>query len=190
MYCDWILVAFLSVNLCWGLTPVEFGSFDNCWGLVCNDPSGLIGVAFDGFPIYGPNDETGRRVSKTDLDECNGRFDRYRKYRYHVTTEFPYTIGCFKGIPIPGYGGACACNQLATPCPNQQPPGPSHPPTRRKRSVASGSSYGNMTALECCSSAATCDHLYHSKSSAEQPLNHVHYFTTLFVSLTTIFMFV
>ncbi|XP_078494758.1 uncharacterized protein LOC144749685 isoform X1 [Ciona intestinalis] len=158
----------------------QLANLDECWGLVddlgryhytltpaclfkltCNNPSQLIGVAFDGFPIYGPNDETGRRITKADLDACNGRYNRYRKYRYHITTEFPYTIGCFKGVPVPGYAGTCLCSNLTEPCPNQQPPNPSTPPSRRRRSVDTG-----ITSLTCCASANNCDHLYNDRSSA------------------------
>jgi len=35
-------------------------------------PSHLIGVAADGFPIYGGRDINGRVISATQLDECNG----------------------------------------------------------------------------------------------------------------------
>ena len=35
-------------------------------------PSHMIGVAFDGFPIYGDRDIDGAPVDPADLDECNG----------------------------------------------------------------------------------------------------------------------
>ena len=60
-------------------------------------PSPLIGYAFDGFPIYGPNGDDGK--PPTDLDECNGRTDPVRGYHYHVTKNFPYIIGGFHGVP-------------------------------------------------------------------------------------------
>jgi hypothetical protein len=49
----------------------------------------LLGVMLDGNPIYGPltEDEEHR------LDECNGIWED-GAYRYHVTSKFPYLIGC------------------------------------------------------------------------------------------------
>jgi hypothetical protein len=35
-------------------------------------PSHILGVAFDGFPIYGDRDSKGRRVKQGKLDSCNG----------------------------------------------------------------------------------------------------------------------
>jgi|GEM_PF-860227 len=55
------------------------------------------GYAFDGFPIYGPQDANG--LPPTDLDECNGHRDNIRGYHYHMTRDFPYIIGCYKGVP-------------------------------------------------------------------------------------------
>jgi len=64
------------------------------------DPKGehspLIGYAFDGFPIYGPNGENGE--APKDLDECNGHTDPVRGYHYHVTKTFPYILGAYHGV--------------------------------------------------------------------------------------------
>jgi hypothetical protein len=35
-------------------------------------PSHIIGVAFDGFPIYGDRDIHGRKIKESQLDKCNG----------------------------------------------------------------------------------------------------------------------
>jgi hypothetical protein len=35
-------------------------------------PSHIIGIAFDGFPIYGDHDVNGRKVKVKHLDRCNG----------------------------------------------------------------------------------------------------------------------
>jgi len=56
----------------------------------------LIGWAFDGFAIFGPNGENGQ--PPTDLDECNGHVDAVRGYHYHVTAKFPYVLGAYKGL--------------------------------------------------------------------------------------------
>ena len=59
--------------------------------------SALIGYAFDGYPIYGPQGEGGK--PPTDLDECNGHTDEVRGYHYHVTSKFPYILGAYHGVP-------------------------------------------------------------------------------------------
>ena len=56
----------------------------------------MIGYAFDGYAIYGPNGEDGK--PPTDLDECNGHTDPVRGYHYHVTNKFPYIIGGYHGV--------------------------------------------------------------------------------------------
>ena len=78
--------------------------------------SGLVGYAFDGFPIYGPRGDGGRLITNADLDACHGRVEtvtlngkRVRTYHYVATLEYPYTIGCFRGTPVrtaPPGGGA------------------------------------------------------------------------------------
>ncbi len=80
------------------------------------DPAGqhspLIGYAFDGYAIYGPNGEDGK--PPTDLDECNGHTDAQRGYHYHVTAGYPYILGGYHGVvetknlehgPPPGMNG-------------------------------------------------------------------------------------
>ncbi len=68
--------------------------------------SPLVGYALDGFGIHGPRGEGGEYVSNAQLDECHGHtgpVSRDRegtkiRYHYHVNHEFPYTLGCFKGL--------------------------------------------------------------------------------------------
>ncbi len=60
--------------------------------------SGLMGFLLDGFPVYGPNEETGKAVANTDLDVYHGHTHvtiDYPKgiYHYHFTTEAPYLNG-------------------------------------------------------------------------------------------------
>jgi len=80
-------------------------------------PSPIIGVALDGFPIYGPKDENGRTLTSADLDECHGRLVN-GQYRYHVTSDFPYFLGCFRGAPVDAQiaGQPCECTERADPC--------------------------------------------------------------------------
>lgn len=68
--------------------------------LTRSDPSTLVGVLLDGFPVYGPRDASGSLPA--DLDACNGHVgatadDPQGIYHYHTTTAFPYISGCFRG---------------------------------------------------------------------------------------------
>ena len=60
-------------------------------------PSEVVGVALDGYPIYGPNDENGNELMSADLDECHGRWIN-GNYQYHITQDFPYILGCYAGV--------------------------------------------------------------------------------------------
>ena len=65
--------------------------------------SPIIGLAFDGYPVYGPFESDGiRAVDLTNgsaLDACNGHEDSERGYHYHVTPDrFPYILGGYAGI--------------------------------------------------------------------------------------------
>jgi len=66
--------------------------------------SDLIGYALDGFGIYGRFGEGGKPLGNADLDACHGHSHALSWngrsaviYHYHVTREYPYTIGCFRG---------------------------------------------------------------------------------------------
>lgn len=68
--------------------------------------SKLMGYMIDGFGIYGPYDENGKLLKSADLDECHGHThpvlwdgQMVNLYHYHWTYDFPYNIGCYKGIP-------------------------------------------------------------------------------------------
>ena len=39
-------------------------------------------------------------MSNDDLDLCHRHDRRKLGYHYHATIEYPYTIGCYKGLPI------------------------------------------------------------------------------------------
>ncbi|MGJ8529354.1 YHYH protein [Maritalea sp.] len=69
--------------------------------------SGLVGYAMDGFGIYGMEGEGGVHLSNDDLDACHGHVETVvwdgietEIYHYHLTDEYPYTIGCFVGTPV------------------------------------------------------------------------------------------
>ena len=64
--------------------------------------SAVIGVAFDGFLIYGKLGSNGK--APLDLDACNGHAGPTPEfpsgvYHYHATSKFPYLLGCYSGTP-------------------------------------------------------------------------------------------
>jgi len=68
-------------------------------------PSHIIGIALDGFFIYGANDIHGKAISVTSLDECNGinsPTPEFPKGIYHYvlpgTQDETSSIRCFKGV--------------------------------------------------------------------------------------------
>nr|XP_039270308.1 uncharacterized protein LOC120345010 [Styela clava] len=147
---------------CCNAALVEKNKLDGCWGNmdennqyyyntpplctfknVCNE-SQLIGVALDGFPIYGPFDEQGVSVDSSSLDECNGREDARRGYRYHIVNKFPYTIGCFRGPPTTPT--ACGCGTLAPTCSDK-------PDTQ-------------IVKMSCCANEASCNYILNEDYSS------------------------
>lgn len=68
-------------------------------------PSHIIGVAFDGYPIYGERDMNGNKISLSKLDKCNGITSPTPEFpsgTYHyVLTSSPSaqsSIRCFHGV--------------------------------------------------------------------------------------------
>jgi hypothetical protein len=63
--------------------------------------SHIIGVAFDGFPIYGGQGEDGE--APEDLDDCLGHEGPTPEqpegiYHYHLSEEEPYSLPCLSGV--------------------------------------------------------------------------------------------
>jgi len=100
-------------------------------------PSHIIGVAFDGFPIYGKRDINGKVISVSKLDKCNGITSATPEFPngiYHYvlpgTSNSTSSIRCFHGK---------VDSSLITQMPNMGggPPGGGPPPaTARAASVA------------------------------------------------------
>ena len=68
------------------------------------EPSHIIGLALDGFPIYGAYDIAGAEVTSDKLDECNGIYSATPEFPagiYHYvlpnTTDETSSIRCFHG---------------------------------------------------------------------------------------------
>ncbi len=83
----------------------------NCWTSVAdgtgNGPSHIIGIALDGFPIYGGRDVNGAVVSATSLDACNGITS--------ATPEFP--SGAYHYVlPVDANGNALTTKQSSIGC--------------------------------------------------------------------------
>lgn len=84
-------------------------------------PSHIIGIALDGYPIYGNRDAEGDEVKTADLDECNGITSATPEFpngTYHYvllnTADSTSSIRCFAGVvdqslassqAMPGMGG-------------------------------------------------------------------------------------
>lgn len=68
--------------------------------------SPLLGYALDGFGIYGPRGADGKVITNAQLDECHGMVSevmfngtKQKIYHYVLNNEYPYSIGCFRGMP-------------------------------------------------------------------------------------------
>ena len=67
---------------------------------ISGEHSPIVGYAFDGYPIYGPREESGIMLTSAMLDEYHGHNDSRRGWHYHVTNDFPYVFGTgYKGVP-------------------------------------------------------------------------------------------
>ncbi len=70
-----------------------------------NGPSHIIGIAFDGFPIYGGRDVNGNVISVSQLDSCNGITSATPEFpdgAYHYvlpvnTTGSQSSMNCYSG---------------------------------------------------------------------------------------------
>ena len=68
-------------------------------------PSHIIGIAFDGFPIYGDRDVNGKQLSAAELDACNGITSATPEFpngTYHYVllnvADSTSSIRCFSGV--------------------------------------------------------------------------------------------
>ena len=69
--------------------------------------SDLVGYALDGFGIFGLYGKGGNQLHNSELDACHGHTEKVawngsnqNIYHYHMTAEYPYTLGCFRGTPV------------------------------------------------------------------------------------------
>ena len=104
---DYILTIYISpwiaLDLCYAHPNGPGGSYHYHTWSECLSPcigeSQLVGVALDGFPIFGPgiNPDTGLVWSQSDMDACGGRDDDNGNYGYYTTVDFPYVLQCYRG---------------------------------------------------------------------------------------------
>ena len=90
-------------------------------------PSHMIGLALDGFPIYGDRDIKGKQLTAKNLDMCNGIYSptpEFPKGIYHYvllgTADVRSSIACFHGVvdasqiqAMPNMGGGMPMPDLA-----------------------------------------------------------------------------
>lgn len=69
----------------------------------------ILGIALDGYLIYGTKDASGTEPS--DLDECGGK-EVGGVYRYHARTTLPYLIGCYHGEWSSNNNMPTSCSQV------------------------------------------------------------------------------
>ena len=85
--------------------PQQTGQYHYHWEptyLTFNESASmLIGYSLDGFPVYGPTEQSNGQYP-SNLDEFNGHSHSTNEYQdgtyhYHATSTSPYLIGGFKG---------------------------------------------------------------------------------------------
>lgn len=123
--------------------------------------SDLVGFALDGYGIYGEHGEDGKLLHDSDLDACHGHTHAVMWngsmqviYHYHLTPEYPYTLGCFHGAVDPALlrqsaprlsGGSSSASRLGPP----GIAGPAmSPPSEGGRPQGNGPPPGEQAALE------------------------------------------
>ncbi len=91
----------------------HYHSLSSC--IASTTVTNIIGWAFDGFPITGPEISPNRYLTTADLDECHGitspvmlNGSLVNMYHYVMTQDFPYSVSCFRGVshePMPSMSG-------------------------------------------------------------------------------------
>jgi hypothetical protein len=104
-------VAHEILDSCYG-HPDASGSYHYHAFTPCFTDSGaghsvLVGYARDGFGIFGIHDVDRSLMTDAKLDACHGHAHSITwdgvvqtLYHYHMTYEYPYTLGCYKGTPV------------------------------------------------------------------------------------------
>jgi len=84
--------------------------------------SPLLGYALDGFGIYGPRGADGKEITNAQLDECHGMTSPVmwngkvqNIYHYVLNSEYPYSVGCFRGVVDPANVAKMVLPRLGVP---------------------------------------------------------------------------
>jgi hypothetical protein len=103
-------VAHESQDVCDGhpaMTDYHYHQIPSCIRIASTGSSTVVGWSADGFPIVVERNANGALPTNVDLDACHGRTSEVlidgkvvRTYHYSATLEFPYFMGCYKGVPI------------------------------------------------------------------------------------------
>ncbi|CBY20369.1 unnamed protein product [Oikopleura dioica] len=153
--CDAGLYELHALDLCYAHPNGQGGKYHyHVWSpciAECTGASEFVGIALDGFPIYGPgiNPDTGMVWSQSDMDFCGGK-EVDGKYAYYVTVDFPYVLQCYRGETSSTFrngeqfqgSGNCAANNEGCSPGNMAMGGtggpsgrPAGPPGRKRRDV-------------------------------------------------------
>ena len=96
-------------DLCQG-HPESHGQYhyhdvSTCVSSKVTSNSDIIGWAYDGYPLVVERDAAGNLPNNADLDVCHGRTSPIMvdgklvtQYHYSATLEYPYTLGCYRGV--------------------------------------------------------------------------------------------
>jgi len=123
--CDPVAEEVDLVDECLGHgSPYHYHALTKCniADFKCGSPGSILGIMFDGIGIYTPADTDGAPIPASKLDRCGGMTGKDGRYRYHITKNFPHTIGCFRGAArAPEMLSTCACaaqqNKAHATCP-------------------------------------------------------------------------
>jgi hypothetical protein len=106
-------IADLPLDSCWG-HPIQLRYHYHGYSWKCfpdqgdvNQHSPIMGIALDGFGVFGPRGDGGVLLTNENLDVCHGHSGKIDwdgilndMYHYHLNNEFPYGPGCFRGTKI------------------------------------------------------------------------------------------
>lgn len=91
-----------------GMGQYHYHSWSNCLVDAAGAQRGhsdLVGYALDGYGVFGQAGEGGTLLTNLDLDGCHGHThavpwnaETRSIFHYHMTREYPYSLGCFHGV--------------------------------------------------------------------------------------------
>ena len=117
---------------CWR-NPIQYN--EDGWTSTRNF-GGMVGMAKDGHPIYGPYNEYGELWLCSEHDICNGRFFKNGSYGYVSTNTHPYMVGCWGPAAYQKHDHTCS--SYACPSGSHVRSGSRKKATRRKKNSKSG----------------------------------------------------